>query len=140
MLMFQKLDRFLKLTGNTYPDLVKVFLTNMWYDEENLYSQMKGIDIAINEEVWLSVTGPRNEGATMSRGNTTELGNFNNHLKLLQLLHNHHFTLYSFSFFMNTKIYFFNDYNTIKSRLLCGYYDCQSIIFPHIKEKTCLHV
>ena len=25
MLKFQKLDRFLKLTGNTYPDLVKVF-------------------------------------------------------------------------------------------------------------------
>jgi len=51
MLKFQKLDRFLKLTGNTYPDLVKVFLTNMWHDEENLYSQVKGIDIAINEEV-----------------------------------------------------------------------------------------
>jgi len=51
MLKFQKLDRFLKLTGNTYPDLVKVFLTNMWYDEENLYSQVKGINIAINEEV-----------------------------------------------------------------------------------------
>jgi len=47
-LMFQKLDRFLKLTGNTYPDLVKVFLTNIWYDEENLYSQVKGIDIEIN--------------------------------------------------------------------------------------------
>ena len=51
MLKFQKLDRFLKLTTNTYPDLVKVLLTNMWYDEENLYSQMKGTDIAINEEV-----------------------------------------------------------------------------------------
>jgi len=33
MLKFQKLDKFLKLTGNTYPDLVKVFLTNMWHDE-----------------------------------------------------------------------------------------------------------
>jgi len=61
MLKFQKLDRFLKLTGNTYPDLVKVFLTNMWHDEENLYSQVKGIDIAINEEVWLSVTALSNE-------------------------------------------------------------------------------
>jgi len=77
MLKFQKLDRFLKLTGNTYPDLVKVFLTNMWHDEENLYSQVKGIDIAINKEVWLSVTSLRNEGATVSRGNTSELGNFN---------------------------------------------------------------
>ena len=57
MLKFQKLDRFLKMTRNTYPDLVKVFLTNMWYDEENLYSQVKGINITINEEVWLSVTG-----------------------------------------------------------------------------------
>jgi len=77
MLKFQKLDRFLKLTGNTYPDLVKVFLTNMWHDEENLYSQVKGIDIAINEEVWLSVTALSNEGATVSKGNTLELGNFN---------------------------------------------------------------
>ena len=77
MLKFQKLDRFLKLTENTYPYLVKVFLTNMCYDEENLYSQVKGIDITINEEVWLSVIGLRNEGATISRGNTSELGNFN---------------------------------------------------------------
>jgi len=77
MFKFQKLDRFLKLTGNIYPNLVKVFLTNMWYDDENLYSQVKRIDIAINEEVWLSVTGLRNEGATVSRGNTSELGNFN---------------------------------------------------------------
>jgi len=74
MLKFQKLDKFLKLTGNTYPDLVKVFLTNMWYDEENLYSQVNGIDMAINEEVWLSVTGLRNDGVVVSRGNTIELG------------------------------------------------------------------
>ena len=71
MLKFQKLDKFLKLIGNTYPDSVTVFLTNMWYDEENLYSQVKGIDIAINEEVWLSVIGLRNDGATVSRGNTS---------------------------------------------------------------------
>jgi len=38
---------------------------------------VKGIDIAINEEVWLSVTGLRNDGATISRGNTSKLGNFN---------------------------------------------------------------
>ena len=77
MLKFQKLDRFLKLSGNIYPDLVKVFLTNMWYDEENIYSQVKGIDMAINEEVWLSVTGLGNDGVVVSRGNTKELGNFN---------------------------------------------------------------
>jgi len=49
----------------------------MWYDEENLYSQVKGIDIAINEDVWLGVIGLRNDGVVVSRGNTTELGNFN---------------------------------------------------------------
>jgi len=38
---------------------------------------VKGIDIAINEEVWLSVTGLENDGTTVSRGNTSELGNFN---------------------------------------------------------------
>jgi len=62
------------LNGNTYPDLVKVFLTNMWYDEENLYSQVNGIDMVMNEEVWLSVTSLRNDGVVVSRGNTTELG------------------------------------------------------------------
>jgi len=51
MLKFQKLDQFLNLTRNTYPDLVKVFLSNMWYDDECVYSQVKGIDFAINEEV-----------------------------------------------------------------------------------------
>ena len=76
MLKFKKLDS-LKLTENTYPNLVKVFLTNMWYDEENLYLQVKGTDIAINEEVWLSVTGLRDDGAIVSRGNTLERGNFN---------------------------------------------------------------
>jgi len=50
-LKFQKLDKFLNLTGNTYPDLVKVLLTNMWYDDECVYSQVKGIDFAINEDV-----------------------------------------------------------------------------------------
>jgi len=44
LLKFQRLDRFVKLSGNTYPDLVKVFLTNMWYDEETIYSQVKGVD------------------------------------------------------------------------------------------------
>jgi len=37
--------------GNVYPDLVKVFLTNMWSDEEAIYSQDKGIDICINDDV-----------------------------------------------------------------------------------------
>jgi len=50
-LKFQKLEKYVRLSGNVYPDLVKVFLTNMWYDEEIIYSQVKGVDICINDEV-----------------------------------------------------------------------------------------
>jgi len=38
LLKFQKLEKFVKLTGNIYPYLVKVFLTNMWIDEGVIYS------------------------------------------------------------------------------------------------------
>jgi len=50
-LRFQMLEKFVRLSGNVYPDLVKVFLTNMWYNEETIYSQVKGVDICINREV-----------------------------------------------------------------------------------------
>jgi len=82
MLKFQKLDQFLNLTGNTYPDLVKVFLTNMWYDDEFVYSQAKGIDFAINEEVWMNVTGLNNEGVVVTRGNSVDLEGFNSFTNL----------------------------------------------------------
>jgi len=98
MLKFKKLDRFLKLSGNTYPGLIKVFLTNMWYDDETLYSQVKGIDITINEDVWLSVTGMRNDGVMVSRGNTTELGNFNKVQFYKSCLRNQDSTYRTFSF------------------------------------------
>ena len=71
------MDQFLKLAGNTYPDLVKVFVTNMWYDDECVYSHVKGIDFAINEDVWMNVTGLNNEGAVVTRGNSADLGSFN---------------------------------------------------------------
>ena len=38
ILKFQKLERFVKLSGNIYPDLVKVFLTNLWIDDGVIYS------------------------------------------------------------------------------------------------------
>jgi len=77
ILRFQKLERFLKMFGNPYSGLVKVFLTNMWYNEDTIYSQVKRMDIAINEEVWLAVIGLWNDGVVVSRGNTTEVDNFN---------------------------------------------------------------
>jgi len=56
-LRFQKLEKFVRLSENVYPDLVKGFLTNIWSDEEAIYSQVKGIDIYINDDVWLAVAG-----------------------------------------------------------------------------------
>jgi len=74
ILKFQKLERFVKLSGNIYPDLVKVFLTNLWIDDGVIYSQVKGVDMAITDEVWLSVAGLRDAGTIVSRANVADLG------------------------------------------------------------------
>jgi len=72
-----QLERFVKLTRNIYPDLVKVFLTNMWIDEGVIYSQVKGVDMAITDEVWLSMARLRDTGTIVSKANVVDLGGFN---------------------------------------------------------------
>jgi len=76
-LWFQKLEKFVRLSRNVYPDLVKVFLTNMWSDEEAIYSKVKGIDICINDEVWLAVARLRNARIPIGKNNTVGLEMFN---------------------------------------------------------------
>jgi len=76
LLKCQRLERFVKLSRNIYPDLVKVFLTNMWIDEGVIYSQVKGVDMAITDEVWLSVASLRDAGTIVSRANVADLGGF----------------------------------------------------------------
>jgi len=49
----------------------------MWYDEETIYSQVKGVNIAINDEVWLAVAGLRNTGIIVGKGNIVDLEDFN---------------------------------------------------------------
>jgi len=73
---FQKVERFVKLSGNIYPDLVKVFLTNMWIDDGVIYSQVKGVGMAITDKVWLSVAGVRDAEIIMCRANVVDLGGF----------------------------------------------------------------
>jgi len=68
---------FVRLSGNVYPDLVKVFLTNLWYEEDAIYSQVKGVDMCINNEVWLTVAGLRNVGIPAGRNHVTKLEGFN---------------------------------------------------------------
>jgi len=76
-LKFQRLEKFARLSGNIYPALVEVFLTNMWYDENTIYSQVKGVDICINDEVWLVIGGLVNAGIPLGRSNTVGLEEFN---------------------------------------------------------------
>ena len=60
MLKHQKLERFLNMTWNLCPYLVRVFFTNLSFDDEAMYSHIKGVDMAITNEVWLVVAGLRN--------------------------------------------------------------------------------
>jgi len=76
-LRFQKLEKFVRLSGNVYPNLVKVYLTNMRYNEETIYSQIKGVDICINHKVWLAVAGLRNAGIPVGRSHEVGLEGFN---------------------------------------------------------------
>jgi len=45
------------MTGNIYPDLVKVFYTNLTLDGRNLGSYVKGVKLTISNEVWNNIGG-----------------------------------------------------------------------------------
>jgi len=63
----QKLKRFLELTRNIYPDLVKVFYTNLNFDGDSFVSHVKGIDMIITSEVWSVVIGLKSSGLKINR-------------------------------------------------------------------------
>jgi len=63
----QKLKKFLELSGCIYPDLVKVFYTNLTIDGENMNSHVKGVDIEITPKVWFAVAGLRYEGQQIEK-------------------------------------------------------------------------
>jgi len=49
----------------------------MWYDEDIIYSQVKRVDISINDEVWLAIAGLRNIGIPIGKSNIVGLEDFN---------------------------------------------------------------
>jgi len=73
----QKLKRFLELTGNIYPDLVKVFYTNLSFDGDSLVSHVKGVHMIITNEVWSTMTGLKSSGLRINRGNLGVVEDFN---------------------------------------------------------------
>ena len=73
----KKLKRFLKLTGNIYPDLVKVFYTNLLLYGDSLISHVKDVDMVITSDVWFAIIGLKSSGLRINRGNLGVVEDFN---------------------------------------------------------------
>jgi len=77
LLKHKKLKSFLEMTGNVYPDLLKVFYSNLVQDGKNLVSYVKGVKLKITREIWSNVGGIKYSGLKVSKGNTAGIQGFN---------------------------------------------------------------
>ena len=59
----------MKMSGNIYHNLVKVFYTNLHIDGENLSSHVKGVDMEITPDVWIVVIGLKYVRLRINKGN-----------------------------------------------------------------------
>ncbi|WVY99192.1 hypothetical protein V8G54_031343 [Vigna mungo] len=50
------------MKGDCYNELVEVFYYNVKEVNGNIHSRVKGVDIIINDDIWLKFVGLRNEG------------------------------------------------------------------------------
>jgi len=66
-LKHQKLKSFLELSGKIYPDLVKVFFTNLEFKNGVLLSSIKGVRMEINKRAWKDVVGLKPRGLQMRK-------------------------------------------------------------------------
>ena len=71
LLKEQRLKRFLELTGNIYPNLVKVF------SGDSLVSHVKGVDMVITNDVGTVLAGLKFSGIRINRGNLGVVEDFN---------------------------------------------------------------
>jgi len=65
LLKHQKLEKFLNLIGNFYPDLVKVFFTNLEIDGDKMTSHVKGVYMDITLAVWKIIVEIKPSGVTV---------------------------------------------------------------------------
>ena len=77
LLEFQGLKIFLGLTGNIYPDLTKVFFTNLKVKDEKIESKVKGMRMLVSSVKWEVVAGLNYERLEIGKGNTEELDDYN---------------------------------------------------------------
>ena len=71
------LKRFLGMTGNIYPDLVRVSYTNLQVVGNNICFHVKGVDMELTQEVWTAITGLKDVGPRINRGNIGVVDEFN---------------------------------------------------------------
>ena len=77
LLKYQSLIKFPELKGNIYPDLIRVFYTNLKFEGNNLVSHVKGVDMEITYEVWAAVAGLKYSGLRINKGNLGVVEDFN---------------------------------------------------------------
>ena len=77
LLKEQLLKRFLEMKGNIYPDLIRVFYTNLKFVDNNLVSHVKDVDVEITHEVWTAVTGLKYDWLRINKGNIGVVEDFN---------------------------------------------------------------
>jgi len=66
-LKHQRLKSFLELSGKIYPDLVKVFFTNLEFKNDMLLSSIKGFHMEINKKAWKDVVGLKLTGVQVTK-------------------------------------------------------------------------
>ncbi|KOM41123.1 hypothetical protein LR48_Vigan04g132100 [Vigna angularis] len=59
---YQGLTDFLKMKGHCYQDLVEVFYTNLRVVNGVIHSRVKGVNITIDDNVWLDIARLKAEG------------------------------------------------------------------------------
>ena len=65
------------MSGNIYPDLVRVFYTNLQFVGNNLVSHVKGVEMEITHDVWFAITGLKYAGLRLNKGNVGVVEEFN---------------------------------------------------------------
>ena len=77
LLKNQVLKRFLEMTGNIYPYLVRVSYTNLQVVDNNICSHVKGVNMEITQEVWTAITGLKYAGLRINKGNICAVNEVN---------------------------------------------------------------
>jgi len=65
------------MKGNIYPNLIRVFYTNLKFVDNNLVCHVKGVDMEISHEVWTAVTGLKYAGLRINKVNIGVVEDFN---------------------------------------------------------------